>query len=110
MMIRLAEQTGARVHIVHVSSARSVPLLRAARTRGLPVTAETCPHYLTFDAERIPDGATEHKCAPPIRGRANREALWDALARGELDMIVTEHTPCPPAMKHLETGEWLDSW
>jgi allantoinase len=107
MMIELCASTGARTHIVHVSSAASVPLLRSARERGLPITAETCPHYLAIAAEEIPDGATEFKCAPPIRDRANRDALWAALVRGDLDMIVTDHSPCPPAMKQ---GDFFTAW
>jgi allantoinase len=107
MMIELCASTNARTHIVHVSSAESVPVLRSARERGLPMTAETCPHYLAIAAEEIPDGATEFKCAPPIRDRANRDALWDALVRGDLDMIVSDHSPCPPAMKR---GDFFTGW
>jgi allantoinase len=110
MMVDLCAATGARTHIVHVSSAESVPILRDARVRGLPVTAETCPHYLAIDAEQIPDGATEFKCAPPIRDRANRDALWDALVRGDLDMIVSDHSPCPPSMKQRESGDFFAAW
>ncbi|MDQ3996510.1 MAG: allantoinase AllB [Gemmatimonadota bacterium] len=110
MMVALCEATRARTHIVHVSSADSVPLLRSARDRGLPMTGETCPHYLAIDAEEIPDGATEFKCAPPVRDRANRAALWAALVRGDLDMIVSDHSPCPPAMKRRETGDWFAAW
>jgi allantoinase len=90
-----------------VSSAESIPVLRAARERGLPITAETCPHYLALDAESIDDGATEHKCAPPIRDRANREALWQALVARDLDMIVSDHSPSPPSMKR---GSFVDAW
>jgi allantoinase len=107
MMAELCAATGARTHVVHVSSAASVRLLRSARQRDLPMTAETCPHYLAIDAEMIPDGATEFKCAPPIRDRANRDALWEALARGDLDMIVSDHSPCPPAMKQ---GDFFTAW
>ena len=83
LLVRLCRETGCRVHIVHVSSAEVLPLLRRAREEGLPITAETCPHYLTFAAEEIPDGAVAFKCAPPIRSRENRERLWEALARGD---------------------------
>jgi len=76
----------------------------------VPVTAETCPHYLAFDAEQIPDGATELKCAPPIRGRGNREQLWQALEDGVLDFIVSDHSPCPPELKRRETGDFFDAW
>ena len=81
-----------------------------ARERGLPITVETCAHYLWFAAEEIPDGATEYKCAPPIRDAANREALWKALADGLIDMVITDHSPCPPAMKRREEGRWDQAW
>jgi allantoinase len=110
LMIELAASTGVRTHIVHVSSAESIPLLREARERGLRMSAETCPHYLAIDAEEIADGATEFKCAPPIRDRANREALWDALVSGDLDMIVSDHSPCPPSLKRRESGDFLAAW
>ncbi len=110
LMIRLCQATGARVHIVHHSSATSLSLLRAAKAEGLPLTAETCPHYLTFVAEDVPDGATEYKCCPPIRERANREALWRALDEGVLDMIVSDHSPCPPELKRPEVGDFLQAW
>ena len=100
----LCRQTGARTHIVHHSAASAIPQLRAARAEGLPLTAETCPHYLHFVAERIPDGATAFKCAPPIRDAANREALWAALAEGVLDLVASDHSPCTPALKGLERG------
>jgi allantoinase len=108
--IRLCEETGARVHIVHVSSAESVALLRAARSRGLPLTAETCPHYLTFHADEVRDGATEFKCAPPIRDSANRDPLWEGLMDGTLDAVVSDHSPCPPAMKKRATGDFFEAW
>jgi allantoinase len=110
LMIRLCRETGARVHIVHHSSSDSLAFIRAAKDEGLPFTAETCPHYLTFAAEDVPAGATEFKCCPPIRERANREALWAALADGTLDMVVSDHSPCPPDMKRRETGDFLAAW
>ena len=110
LVVRLAEEFGARVHIVHVSSAQSLPLLRDARARGVDITCETCPHYLTFSAEDIPDGATELKCAPPIRSRANRELLWQAVLDGEIPMIVSDHSPCPPSLKRQDTGDFFVSW
>jgi allantoinase len=79
-----------------------LPELRAARAEGLPITVETCPHYLHFTAEEIPNGATLLKCAPPIRSRANREQMWEALREGAIDMVVTDHSPCPPEMKRLD--------
>jgi allantoinase len=110
LLIRLCRETGCRVHIVHVSSAESVPLLRRAREEGLPVTAETCPHYLTFAAEEIPDGAVAFKCAPPIRSRENRERLWEALREGVIDLVATDHSPCPPEMKKIEAGDFREAW
>jgi allantoinase len=99
LLIRLSRETGCRVHIVHLSSSDSLPSLAAARAAGVPITVETCPHYLVFAAEEIPEGATEFKCAPPIRESANRDALWRGLAGGGIDCVVSDHSPCPPAMK-----------
>ncbi len=110
LLVRLCRETGCRIHIVHVSSAEVLPVLRRAREEGLPVTAETCPHYLTFAAEEIPDGAVAFKCAPPIRSRENRERLWEALREGVLDLIATDHSPCPPAMKKIESGDFRGAW
>ena len=110
LLIRLSEEFRAPIHIVHLSSAHALPLLSEARERGVPITVETCPHYLWFAAEDIPDGATEFKCAPPIRGAANREALWGALADGIIDMVATDHSPCPPALKRREEGSWDRAW
>jgi allantoinase len=84
--------------------------LRAAREEGLLITVETCPHYLHFAAEEIAEGATLWKCAPPIRGKANREALWKGLAEGVIDLVVTDHSPCPPAMKCVEEGNFQTAW
>ena len=99
LLIRLAEEFTTPIHIVHLSSALALPMLAEARDRGLPITVETCAHYLWFAAEEIPDGATELKCAPPIRSAENREKLWRALEEGLIDMVTTDHSPCPPAMK-----------
>ena len=84
--------------------------VRAARAEGLPLTAETCPHYLHFTAEAIPDGATPFKCAPPIRDAANREALWRALAEGVLDLVASDHSPCSPGLKAIEAGDFVAAW
>ena len=109
LLVRLMEWCPTRVHVVHLSSAESLDTIRAARADGLPLTVETCPHYLTFAAEEIPDGATEYKCAPPIRGRAERDALWAALIRDEIDLVASDHSPCPPLMKATE-GDFFSAW
>lgn len=110
LLIRLSRETGCRVHIVHLSSSGALVELEAARSEGLPLTVETCPHYLVFEAEKIPDGSTEFKCAPPVRESRNREALWDALGRGDIDFVVSDHSPCPPAMKRQEAGDFFQAW
>jgi allantoinase len=110
LMIRLSRETGARVHIVHHSSSDALGLLRRAKDDGVLITAETCPHYLAFAAEDIPDGATEFKCCPPIRERENQAKLWEALGSGLIDMVVSDHSPCPPAMKRREDGDFLQAW
>ncbi|HEY1159563.1 MAG TPA: allantoinase AllB [Terracidiphilus sp.] len=110
LLIRMAEEFQTAIHIVHLVSAKALPLLAQARGRGVPVTVETCAQYLWFAAEEIPDGATEYKCAPPIRGKANREALWAALEEGVIDMVTTDHSPCPPAMKRRDEGRWDLAW
>lgn len=110
LVAELCRRTRARTHIVHHSAASALPLLRAAHAEALPLSAETCPHYLHFVAERISDGATPWKCAPPIREEANREALWQALADGVLDMIASDHSPCTPALKAMEAGDFAAAW
>src|SRR5437762_6128000 len=110
LMIRLGRETGCRIHIVHHSSADALPMLREAKASGVAITAETCPHYLHFAAEEIRDGATEFKCCPPIRERENREQLWDALRDGTIDMVVSDHSPCPPEMKLPEQGDFTKAW
>ena len=110
LMLRLARSTGARVHIVHLSASEAIPMLEEAREAGVPVTVETCPHYLHFDAEEIPDGACQYKCAPPIRDRANKRRLWDGLRDGVIDLVATDHSPCPSAMKRLEEGDFTAAW
>lgn len=110
MMIRLSKEFGCSVHIVHLSSSDSVAQLRQARMAGVPITVETCPHYLFFAAEEIPDGATEFKCAPPIREQRNNEVLWQALHEGVIDMICSDHSPCPPALKQRTTGDFMSAW
>jgi allantoinase len=110
LMIRLSREFDTRVHIVHLSSAEAIPLLRSAQEAGVKITAETCPHYLHFAAEEIPDGATEFKCCPPIRERENREELWQGLANGTIDLIVSDHSPCPGNMKLRESGDFMKAW
>jgi allantoinase len=110
LLVRLSRETGARVHVVHHSSADALPLLRAAKGEGVRITAETCPHYLAFASEEIADGATEFKCCPPIRERENRERLWAALGENLIEMIVSDHSPCPPEMKRREEGDFLRAW
>lgn len=110
LIVELVRATGCRAHIVHLSSAGALPILRAARAEGLPITAETCPHYLCLTAEEVPDGATAWKCAPPIRESANREALWAALADGTLSVVVTDHSPCTPGLKLPESGDFMGAW
>ncbi|MGB2752876.1 MAG: allantoinase AllB [Pyrinomonadaceae bacterium] len=109
-MIELSRETGCRTHIVHLSSAEALPMLRQAKAAGVPITAETCPHYLTFAAEEVPDGATHFKCCPPVRGMDNREKLWDAIVDGTIDMVVSDHSPCTPALKLQESGDFMDAW
>jgi len=110
LMIALSREFDTRVHIVHLSSADAVPLLRRARAEGVKITAETCPHYLHFTAEEIADGATEFKCCPPIRERENREELWAGLADGTIDFVVSDHSPCPGEMKLRESGDFMQAW
>jgi allantoinase len=110
LMIRLCRVYGFRLHIVHLATALALPELRAARGEGLPITVETCPHYLRFAAEDIADGDTWKKCAPPIRGRANRDALWAGLREGAIDLIATDHSPCPPEMKRRDEGRFDLAW
>jgi allantoinase len=110
LLLRLSHEFDARVHVVHLSSSDAIPVLQHARNEGAKVSVETCPHYLTFAAEEIPEGATEFKCAPPIRERANREELWEGLANGTIDFIASDHSPCPAAMKLPEEGDFLRAW
>ena len=110
LIIRLVRATGCRAHIVHLSAAAALDDLDAARQEGLPITVETCPHYLCFDAESIPDGATQFKCAPPIRSALNQARLWEALRSGGIDLIATDHSPCPPELKCPAEGDFRKAW
>jgi allantoinase len=109
-LIALCRETGCHVHVVHLSAAAAIPALRAAKTEGLPITVETCPHYLCLAAERIPDGATLFKCAPPIREQQNCEALWDGLLEGVIDFVISDHSPCTPQLKQRERGDFQEAW
>jgi len=109
-LLTLAGHYGTRLHILHLSSSDALPMLRDAKRAGVRVTAETCPHYLTFTAEDIPDGATQFKCCPPIRDDANRDALWAGLLDGSIDCVVSDHSPCTVAAKRLDTGDFGAAW
>ncbi len=110
LVSRLCRETRARTHVVHHSAASALPVIRQVRAEGLPFTAETCPHYLHFAAEDIRDGATAYKCAPPIRERSNRELLWAALGEGVLELVASDHSPCTPALKKQEVGDFMAAW
>ena len=110
LMIRLSREHGTRVHIVHLSSADAIPMIREAQADGVKITAETCPHYLHFAAEEIPAGATEFKCCPPIREAQNREELWKGLKDATIDFVVSDHSPCPATMKRRDTGNFFEAW
>jgi allantoinase len=110
LLIALAREYQAHVHVVHLAAATALDRLRQARAEGVPITVETCPHYLTFAAEEIGPGATAFKCAPPIREREHRDALWGGLARGDIDLIATDHSPAPPALKGMDDGNFLSAW
>jgi allantoinase len=110
LVLRFATRHNPRVHIVHVSSGEGADRLRDAKARGVRISGETCPHYLTFSSDEIRDGATAFKCAPPIRDRAARASLWDSLGSGALDFVASDHSPAPPAMKALDTGDFFAAW
>jgi len=110
LLLQLSTKTGCAVHVVHLSAADGLEPLAAARVAGTAVTVETCPHYLTFAAEEIPDGATAYKCAPPIRERNNREELWAGLRAGTIDFIASDHSPAPPTLKCLDSGDFVAAW
>jgi allantoinase len=109
-VISAAAATGARAHIVHLSAAECVAMISGARAAGIRLTAETCPHYLYFAAEQVPDGATEFKSCPPIRDSVNREALWRGLEAGVIDCVVSDHSPCPPGLKAFGSGDFGAAW
>lgn len=109
-LIYLSRDTGCRVHVLHLSSAAALPMIATARASGLRLSVETCPHYLCFSAGEIPDGATQFKCCPPIRDEANRDALWQGLRAGLIDCVVSDHSPCTPQLKRLDTGDFAEAW
>ena len=108
--IEAARRSGAHAHVLHLSSSDALPMLASARNEGVPITAESCPHYLVLSAEEIADGATAAKCSPPIRERENQDLLWDGLRRGVLSQVVSDHSPCTPAMKELDSGDFGRAW
>jgi len=110
LMLALCREYRFRLHIVHLATGLALEELGRARTEGLPVSVETCPHYLHLEAETIGDGETLAKCAPPIRSRANRDRLWQGLRDGVIDLVVTDHSPCPPEMKRLQEGNFQTAW
>ncbi len=109
-VISAAAATGARAHIVHLSAAECAAMISGTKAAGIRLTTETCPHYLYFAAEQVPDGATEFKSCPPIRDSINREALWRALEAGVIDCVVSDHSPCPPELKSADTGDFGAAW
>jgi allantoinase len=110
LLIRLGRKHGARIHVVHLASADVLASVAAARRAGVDISVETCPHYLTFDAEHIAAGSTAFKCAPPIREARHREGLWAGLADGGIDMVATDHSPAPPALKSVDAGDFVAAW
>jgi allantoinase len=110
LMISLCREYYFRLHIVHLATSRALDMLRSAKSEGLPVSVETCPHYLHLASEKIPDGQTLFKCAPPIRSRENCEKLWQGLREGVVDLVTTDHSPCPPEMKRLDEGNFRTAW
>jgi allantoinase len=109
-VIEAARYTRARVHILHLSSSDAIPMLASARREGVLITVETCPHYLSFTAEAIADGATQFKCCPPIRESGNRELLWKGIEDGVIDMIVSDHSPSTPELKRFDIGDFGVAW
>lgn len=110
LVVDATRASGGRAHVVHLSAAVAIPALRAARAEGVDVSVETCPHYLALDAAEVPDGATEFKCCPPIRDAANRDELWQGLAAGDIDLVVSDHSPCTPELKARGTGDFGVAW
>ncbi len=110
LIIRLAQKHDCKVHIVHLSSAKALNLIKVAQDKGIKISAETCPHYLILNSESIPNGDGRFKCCPPIRNHRNQMALWQGLEKGIIDFIVSDHSPCTPALKRLEEQNLWDAW
>lgn len=110
LLIRLCRETGCPIHIVHLAAASCLPTLQKARAEGLPITVETCPHYLVFDSAEIKRGQTQYKCCPPIRDKANQGGLWQGLRDGIIDLVATDHSPCVPELKSKGGGDFLKAW
>jgi allantoinase len=109
-LISLCRDTRCRIHIVHLANADMLPAIRAAKAAGLPLTVETCPHYLYFSSTDVPEGATQYKCAPPFRNLSHQQRLWDGVRQGLIDTIGSDHSPCPPTMKQLDSGDFMSAW
>lgn len=109
-LLDAVRETGCRTHILHLAAASALDLIQDARAEGLPVTVETCPHYLCFEAEAVPDGAAEFKCCPPIRDSGNRDALWQGLQEGLIDMVVTDHSPATGQEKYRGAPDLSEAW
>ncbi|KAM9033568.1 allantoinase, mitochondrial-like [Sarcophilus harrisii] len=106
----LCLQYKVRCHIVHLSSAQALPIIQAARREGAPLTVETTHHYLSLEASEVPPGSTQYKCCPPIRSKKNQDQLWVALQKGDIDLVVSDHSPCTADLKHLDSGNFLQAW
>ncbi|WP_196159690.1 allantoinase AllB [Reinekea sp. G2M2-21] len=110
MKTLIAEGLQPHAHIVHLSSAEALPMIQQARADGLNLTVETCPHYLVLEAETIPDGQATYKCCPPIREKSNQDLLWQALLDGTIDCVVSDHSPCTPQLKNIDSGDLEKAW
>jgi len=110
LLIRLCRETGCPIHIVHLAAASCLPTLQKARSEGLPITVETCPHYLAFDSSQIQRAQTQYKCCPPIRDKANQDGLWQGLKDGIIDLVATDHSPCVPELKSKGGGDFMKAW
>jgi len=110
LVIDICRETRVPCHIVHLSAASALPMVKAAKAEGLPLTVETCHHYLSLAAEEVPVRATQYKCCPPIRGRSNREELWKAVKMGVIDMLVSDHSPCTPDLKRPGLSDFMAAW